>query len=114
MKAGRNTHDTALFEVLLAESRQLDQGVREGRMFGCPAVYHGRKMAACVYGEQIGLRVPEAIAADSIRAGRATAFRPYGKPAMREWIQINPRHSKLAAYRDLLGAAIAFAEANNG
>lgn len=113
MELGPKMHDLTLFEHLLAESREIDKGVREGRMFGCPAVYHGRKMAACVYGEQIGLRVPEAIATDSVRAGRATAFRPYGKPAMREWIQIDPRCNTLTKYRDLLGAAIAFAEANN-
>jgi hypothetical protein len=108
------THDLTLFGDLLAKSREIDERVREGRMFGCPAVYHGRKMAACVYGEQIGLRVPDAIAADSLRSGRAKAFRPYGKPAMRQWIQINPGYNTLTVYRDLLGAAIAFAEANNG
>ncbi len=60
------------------------------------------------------MKVPAEIASGSLRARRAAAFRPYGKPAMREWIQIDGGAEAIVASLDLLAAAIAFAEANNG
>ncbi len=107
-------HDRDLFQTLVAEARRLGPDVRVGSMFGCPAVFQGRKLAACVYGDGVGLRIPEAIATASLQAGRARAFRPHGKPAMREWIQIDGGAAAIAASLDLLAAAIAFAAANNG
>lgn len=107
-------HDKDLFLNLFAEARRCDPKVRSGSMFGCPAVFYGRKMAACVYGESIGLKVPAEVASDSLRTGRAISFRPYGKPAMREWIQIDGGADTMVSSLDLLAAAVAFAKANNG
>jgi hypothetical protein len=81
-------HDKALFQSLLAAARAISPEIRAGQMFGCPAIYVGRRMVACVYGRAIGLKVPARLARENLDSGRATAFRPYGKPAMREWIQI--------------------------
>lgn len=114
MAKGPMEHDASLFQVLLEQARGLDPAVRTGRMFGCPAVFRGRKMAACVYGDSIGLRVPEAIAAINKRSGRASPFQPFGKREMREWIRLDGGVTAVAAGRDLIAAAITFAEANNG
>ena len=57
-------------------------------MFGLPAFYVAGKLFACVYGDGVGLKLPaERVAALLDRPGVAP-FRPYGKPAMRQWIQL--------------------------
>lgn len=71
-----------------------DRDVRESRMFGYPAFFAGRRMFACIYGVGVGLKVPPALVARLIECGEAIAFRPHGKPTMREWIQINRSCSK--------------------
>ena len=53
MKKDAIEHDTALFQALMESCRAIDPKVRTGIMFGCPGVFHGRRMAACVYGEAI-------------------------------------------------------------
>jgi len=69
-------------------------------MFGYPAYYVGRKLFACVYGEGIGVKVPEEVATRLLSKRHIVPFQPLGKPRMREWIQIN--REKSADYqRDL-------------
>ncbi|MGO9546272.1 MAG: TfoX/Sxy family protein [Rhodomicrobium sp.] len=106
-------HDKQLFDALLVVARAIDPAVRGGYMFGCPAIFHGRKMAACVYGDQIALKVPAALADATLASGRAVPFAPYGRAVMREWIMAGPAIDALDTIRDLIAAAIAYAEANN-
>lgn len=82
-------------------------------MFGCPALYVGRKLALCVYADRIGMRVPEAVATRAKLTKRAGAFTPYGKKPMREWIAVTAAED-LAEFQDLFGAALRFAGENNG
>lgn len=111
----RLKHDAALFEVLARCAEALRPGLRRGSMFGCPAIYCGKKLVACVYGDRIGLKVPEQVASRALSDKRAVAFRPYGKPAMREWIEISAEnHDDLDPFYDLVTSALAFAEKNNG
>ena len=107
------TLDRTLFEVLLAEARLRNPEARAGAMFGSPAVFVGRKLAACVLGGKIGMRVPVSVASRSVEQGRAGVFRPHGKPAMREWIEIDGSSEALIGGGDLLTEAVAFAELNN-
>lgn len=111
MAAGKK--DEPLFEALLAEARLRNPEIRAGSMFGSPAVFVGRKMAACVVDGRIGMRVPAAVARLSLSDGRAAPFRPHGRPAMPEWIEIDSGADALTEKSDLLSEAIAFAEANN-
>lgn len=83
--------------------------VRRGTMFGFPAYFVGRRMFACVYGDGVGIKLPEVRVRCMLESKQATPFSPYGKPAMREWIAID---SRLAAGRRgvaILREAIAFA-----
>ena len=82
-------------------------------MFGCPALYVGRKLALCVYEDRIGMRVPEAVATREKSTKRAGTFTPYGKKPMREWIAVTAAED-LAEFQDLFEAALRFAEENNG
>lgn len=102
------THDRALFETLLAEARLRNPEVRSGAMFGSPALFLGRRMVGCVFGPNIGLKLPAAAVASAIAAGTASAFRPYGKPAMREWLEIPG--TSLSANLALLDLALKFAK----
>jgi hypothetical protein len=100
-------HDKSLFEALLATTRLLNPDVRSGSMFGSPALFLGRRMIGCVFGSNIGLKLPAAVAAQALANGSARHFRPYGKPAMREWIEFDG--SALARHENLIDQAIRFA-----
>jgi len=106
-------HDMALYSALRALALAASPGLREGRMFGCPAIFIGRRMAACVLGAEIGLRIPEDLAEAARAAGRARAFTPYGKPPMREWIALDLTPETLPVAADLIVAAMEFARLNN-
>lgn len=68
-------------------------GVVEGKMFGYPAYYINGKLFACIYGEGVGLKVPEETAKKLLSEEHVVPFQPLGKPKMREWIQINRTRS---------------------
>lgn len=70
--------------------------VVEGKMFGYPAYYVKGKLFACIYGEGVGLKVPEEVANKLLAEKNVVPFQPLGKPKMREWIQIN--HARSADY----------------
>mgnify|MGYP001594683968 CR=1 FL=1 len=63
--------------------------VVEGKMFGYAAYYVNGKLFACIYGEGVGVKVPEAVANKLLSEKHVVPFQPLGKPKMREWIQIN-------------------------
>jgi hypothetical protein len=109
----RTVHDQVLFKELKALALSCAPDLREGRMFGCPAIYVGRKMACCVLGSEVGLRIPAAMADEARDSGRARAFTPYGKRPMREWIALDLPPKRLHAAADLIEGAIEFARKNN-
>jgi hypothetical protein len=63
--------------------------VTAGKMFGYPAYYVYGKLFACVYGEGVGIKVPEDVAIQLLSRENVVPFQPMGKPKMREWVQIN-------------------------
>ena len=71
--------------------------VEEGKMFGYAAYYVNGKLFACIYGEGVGVKVPEAVASKLLLKKHIVPFQPLGKPKMPEWIQIN--RAKSADYR---------------
>lgn len=107
------THNMPLFERLLSLSEALSSEARAGRMFGCPAVFVGRRLAACVYQQEVALRVPAELAEAARSTRRARSFTPYGKHPMREWIALDVSVQDIPMATDLLEAAIRFAERNS-
>ncbi len=101
-------HDRDLFARLIAEVRVTDPEVLAGTMFGCPAAYAAGKMAFCVLGTDIGVRIPEARATALLADGTAVPFRPYGRQTMREWVQLPPEPAPIG----ILLEAVAFARRN--
>jgi hypothetical protein len=69
-------------------------GVKPGKMFGYPAYYVNRKMFACVYGDGVGVKVPQDLAEALLREEHIVPFQPMGRPRMREWVQINRAESE--------------------
>lgn len=67
--------------------------VVDGKMFGYPAYYANGKLFACIYGEGVGLKIPEEIANKLISEDHVVPFQPLGKSKMREWVQINRARS---------------------
>jgi len=87
-------------------------GVTAGQMFGYPAYYINRKLFACVYGEGVGVKVPEDVATRLLSKEQVVPFQPMGTPKMREWVRIN--HASSEDYkldRDTFLCAIEFAGA---
>ena len=62
-------------------------------MFGYAAYFVNGKLFACIYGDGVGLKVPEDVAKKLLSGKLAVPFRPLAKPRMREWIQINRARS---------------------
>lgn len=109
----KSSHNMALYAELTVLCPKQSASIRQGKMFGCPALYVGRKMALCVYEDSIGMRVPEDVAMRAKASNRAVFFTPYGKKPMREWIAVGTPED-LSEFHDLFETALHFAEANNG
>jgi hypothetical protein len=64
--------------------------VNPGKMFGLPAYFVGKKLCICLYQQGVGVKLPEQSAVRLLESDpNVIPFQPYGKPKMREWIQIN-------------------------
>jgi hypothetical protein len=96
--AGRPTSPGYRADVLDVLDRLLAnrRDVTRGKMFGFPAFYTAGKLFACVYGDGIGLKLPQGVIRQLDGRPGITSFQPYGKPKMKEWIQI--RHDRTEAY----------------
>lgn len=69
-------------------------GVTAGKMFGYPAYFVDKKLFACVYGDGIGIKLPEETVNRLLGKAHVVPFQPMGKPKMREWVQINRESSE--------------------
>jgi len=89
-------------------------GVREGKMFGVPAFYVGRKLFACVYGDVVGFKVQEDLAQKLLDDSRFAPFQPRGRQRMREWVQFPcAPHKEIETYREVLLASYEFVGSSN-
>jgi len=81
-------------------------------MFGVPAFFVGRRLFACIFGEEVGVKVPEDMAKRLLEDPRFEPFRPYGKAQMREWVQFScTPQDELPSYGELLLAAYEYVAA---
>jgi hypothetical protein len=81
-------------------------GVREGKMFGFPAFFVGKKIFACVYGEVVGFKVPQDLAAKLLEDPGFAPFQPQGRHRMREWVQFPcAPHEEINRYEEILLAS---------
>ncbi len=85
-----------------------DTDVQARPMFGCPAFFRGGRLFACVYGEEIGLKLPEAQVAELLTRSGYEAFTPYGKRPMREWVAVHTDPSETPSVGELVHEAMTF------
>ena len=105
----RLLHDVGLFDAVLACVQRRDPSVHAGAMFGCPAAFVGSHLVFCVYGSGIGIKLPAERAAMLVDAGRAFAFQPYGRSAMREWVEIRIPRERVEEIASVLIEAVDYA-----
>jgi len=105
----RLLHDVGLFDAVFACVHDKDSSLRAGTMFGCPAAFVGAHLAFCVYGSGIGIKLPAERAATLVDAGRAFAFQPYGRSAMREWVEIRIPRERVGEIASVLLEAVDYA-----
>jgi len=82
-------------QPFLADFIEQHRGLRAGRMFGLPAGYAGRKMFVCLIEEGFIVMLPERVAKDEVRTGKAKAFVQRGRPS-KKWIKYSPRTAREA------------------
>jgi len=73
-------------------------GVYARKTFGSPAYYVEGKMFACVFGDSIALKLPEATIVEVLKREDAGPFQPGGKMMMRGWVRIH--RSDSSHYRE--------------
>ncbi|MEM5340800.1 hypothetical protein [Paraburkholderia azotifigens] len=105
----RLLHDVGLFDAVFSCIQDKDPSVHAGAMFGCPAAFVGSQLAFCVYGSGIGIKLPAERAAMLVDAGRAFAFQPYGRSAMREWVEIRIPRERVGEITSILIEAVEYA-----
>lgn len=77
-------------QPFLADFIEHHRGLRIGRMFGLPAGYAGRRMFVCLIEDGFIVKLPQSLAKDELRAGKAVPFVRRGRPS-RLWIKYTPR-----------------------
>lgn len=107
----RLLHDRALFQALFTHVRTLDDAIREGTVFGYPAIFIDDRVACCVYGSGIGIRLPAGFAQLMVDRGRAFYFQPYGRSLMREWVEMRVPRDRLDEITHVLSESIRFMRA---
>jgi TfoX/Sxy family transcriptional regulator of competence genes len=89
MKISFNLEHKQILDSLLLSIPQ----VTSGKMFGYPAYYVQGKLCACVINDAVGVKVPADLAQKLLTQNHITPFQPFGRPKMKEWIQINHTNS---------------------
>jgi hypothetical protein len=68
-------------QPFLAEFIEHHRGLRIGRVFGLPAGYAGRRMFVCLIEDGFIVKLPQSVAKDEVRAGKASPFVRRGRPS---------------------------------
>lgn len=82
-------------QPFLDEFIEHHRGLRLGRMFGLPAGYAGRRMFVCLIEDGFIVKLPQEVAKDEVRSGKASPFVRRGRPS-RSWIKYAPKTKREA------------------
>ncbi|HEY6911947.1 MAG TPA: TfoX/Sxy family protein [Myxococcales bacterium] len=104
--------DRELLEAVEGAVSAIPDAARRS-MFGFPAFFASGKMFACVYQEEVGMRLPGELAPRLKREERFAEFCPMGHRPMREWVAVDrERALRGGRLRELLAVAAGYARAN--
>ena len=98
------------FKGILDKALLSNPLIREGKMFGYPAYYVGKKLCICLYDQGVGVKIPKETANFLLGSdSKISPFQPMGKPKMKEWIQINVDNAEeLLNYQSLYEESIQY------
>jgi hypothetical protein len=82
-------------QPFLADFIEHHRGLRIGRMFGLPAGYAGRRLFVCLIEDGLIVKLPERVAKEEVRDGKARTFTRRGRPS-KSWIKYTPRSPREA------------------
>ena len=82
-------------------------------MFGCPAFFVSRRLVPSVYKETIGFKLPAERVTEMLRQEGMSQFRPYNKPAMRQWLAVDLKSVSQTTATQLLQEAVHYARGND-
>jgi hypothetical protein len=99
-----------LLASLRAVAGQHDD-IHERAMFGCPGFFAGTAMVACVYGDQIVLKLRVDRVTALLRTPGCSYFKPYDRAPMRQWLAFGTSSPAFDALADLFGEAVSFSQA---
>ncbi len=87
--------------------------LRRGKMFGCEAVFRGKRAVVAVFGDALVLTLPDAQVEALVATPGYQRFMPGGR-VMRGWVMLDPRRADaLLPQGSLLDDGIAYAEAKD-
>jgi hypothetical protein len=82
------------------------KGVTDMKMFGVPALRARGKAIACLWGDAIVFKLPEAGVQEALALEGSAPFDPIGGRPMKEWIVVPSAHA--SAWRGLADQAFDF------
>ncbi|RKE25246.1 TfoX-like protein [Paraburkholderia sp. BL23I1N1] len=100
----------SLLASLRAVASQYDD-IHERAMFGCPGFFAGTSMVACVYGDQIVLKLPADRVTTLLQTPGCSYFKPYDRTPMRQWLAFGTSSPAFSALAVLFEEAVSFAKA---
>lgn len=108
MDSAQLEHSTELLDSLRVIARRY-RAIEERKVFGCPSFFIERRMTACVYGNQIELRLPQLAVTALLQTPGCTFFQPFGRYPMKRWLAIESGSPAFASLDDLFEEAVLFA-----
>ncbi|WP_036019767.1 hypothetical protein [Paraburkholderia mimosarum] len=108
MKTPRLEHSAALLVALQVVACRYDVVV-ERTFFGCPAFFVKRRMAACVHGDTLALKLPQLSVAALMQTPGCSFFQPHGRRPMPRWLAFEASSPAFASLEDLFEEAVSFA-----
>ncbi|MEI6648491.1 MAG: hypothetical protein WCO08_02495 [Actinomycetes bacterium] len=101
-------HNQELFKEYFEAMVKMHPNLRQGSMFGCPAVYVEDTLAFCVFENDLGVKIPADLATSLIESGTAIRFQPYGKRPMKEWVQLSGGKNSFKPNLKILSQSVEF------
>ncbi|WP_175149142.1 hypothetical protein [Paraburkholderia ultramafica] len=82
--------------------------ITERKVFGCPPFFVVQRMMACVYGQQIALKLPQLAVTALLETHGCTFVQPFGRHPMQRWLAFEADSPAFASLEDLFEESLSF------
>lgn len=100
-------HSAALLVALRVVACCHDD-VKERKVFGCPSFFVGQRMMACVYRQQIALKLPQLAVTALLETSGCTLFQPFGRHPMPRWLAFDADSPAFDSLEDLFEESLSY------